>query len=148
MEYQYDDGGRKAAGYKGVASDCLCRALAIATQKPYKEIYDFINSFGTSERRSRKRTSKSTARGGVYGATARRIAAALGMTWTPTMKIGQGRKTHLRADELPSGRIVAVLSGHYCAVVDGVIHDTFDPSREGTRCVYGYFTPTEGEAHP
>jgi hypothetical protein len=24
-------------------------------------------------------------------------------------------------------------------VIDGVIHDTFDPSRGGTRCVYGYW---------
>jgi hypothetical protein len=24
-------------------------------------------------------------------------------------------------------------------VIDGVVNDTFDPSREGTRCVYGYY---------
>jgi hypothetical protein len=28
--------------------------------------------------------------------------------------------------------------------VDGIINDTYDCSREGTRCVYGYFT--KGEA--
>jgi hypothetical protein len=26
-----------------------------------------------------------------------------------------------------------------CAVIDGVIHDTFNPSRGGSRCVYGYW---------
>jgi hypothetical protein len=31
------------------------------------------------------------------------------------------------------------VSKHYCAVIDGVIHDTSDPSRDGTRCVYGYW---------
>ena len=31
------------------------------------------------------------------------------------------------------------VSKHITAVVDGVIHDTFDPSRDGTRCVYGYW---------
>ena len=31
------------------------------------------------------------------------------------------------------------LSRHITAVVDGVIHDTHDPSRKGTRCVYGYW---------
>jgi len=25
------------------------------------------------------------------------------------------------------------------AVIDGVINDTYDCSREGTRCVYGYW---------
>ena len=28
------------------------------------------------------------------------------------------------------------------SVIDGVIQDTYDPSREGTRAVYGYFKKT------
>jgi hypothetical protein len=28
---------------------------------------------------------------------------------------------------------------HAVAVIDGVIRDTFDPSRDGSRCVYGYY---------
>jgi hypothetical protein len=63
-----------------------------------------------------------------------------GWTWTPTMKIGQGCTVHLRAEELPSGRLIVRVSRHMCAVIDGVIHDTHDPSREGTRCVYGYWS--------
>ena len=55
------------------------------------------------------------------------------------MFIGQGCKVHLRADELPKGRLVVALSKHIVAIIDGVIHDTGDPSRGGTRCVYGYF---------
>jgi hypothetical protein len=35
---------------------------------------------------------------------------------------------------------VVALSKHYAAVVDGVVHDLYDPSRDGTRCVYGYWT--------
>ena len=50
---------------------------------------------------------------------------------------------HLRADELPAGRIIASLSRHVVAVIDGVIHDIYDPSRDGTRCVYGYWTVPE-----
>jgi hypothetical protein len=26
-----------------------------------------------------------------------------------------------------------------CAVIDGVIHDTHNPDRDGNRCVYGYY---------
>jgi len=33
---------------------------------------------------------------------------------------------------------------HTTAVIDGIIHDTYDPSRAGTRCVYGYFTKGTG----
>ncbi len=56
------------------------------------------------------------------------------------MKIGQGCTVHLRADELPGGRLIVRVSRHMCAVIDGVIHDTHDPSRAGTRCVYGYWS--------
>jgi hypothetical protein len=55
------------------------------------------------------------------------------------MQIGSGCQVHLAADELPPGRIIVRLSKHYAAVVDGVLHDTHDCSRDGTRCVYGYF---------
>ncbi len=68
---------------------------------------------------------------------------ALGFTWTAAMKIGTGCKVHLHASELPTGRLVVVVSKHLTAMIDGIIHDTFDPSREvdgiGRRCVYGYW---------
>jgi hypothetical protein len=56
------------------------------------------------------------------------------------MSIGQGCTVHLKADELPSGRLILSVSRHYVAMIDGVVHDTHDPSRGGTRCVYGYWT--------
>lgn len=40
MTFQFDDGGRAAAGYKGTTGDCACRAIAIASGRPYQEIYD------------------------------------------------------------------------------------------------------------
>lgn len=64
---------------------------------------------------------------------------SLGFEWIPTMKIGQGCKVHLRADELPMGRIIVLVSKHYCAVIDRVVHDTCLEDRDGTRCVYGYW---------
>jgi hypothetical protein len=60
--------------------------------------------------------------------------------WVPTMQFGSVCKVYLREDELPSGRLVINVSKHTTAVIDGVIHDTHDPSRNGTRCVNGYFT--------
>lgn len=137
--YVYDDGGRSAAGYKGDAGDCVTRAIAIATGLPYQRVYDLVNEHGATERDSQRRRGRSSARTGVHKPTTRRIMAALGWSWTPTMRVGQGCKVHLRADELPAGRLVVACSRHLVAVIDGVIHDTHDPSRGGTRCVYGYF---------
>ncbi len=56
---------------------------------------------------------------------------------TPTMAIGSGCKVHLRDGELPRGRLIVNASKYTVAVIDGVIHDTHDCSRDGTRCVYG-----------
>lgn len=145
MNWIYNDGGRYAEGFKGQAGDCLCRSIAIVLDRSYSEIYDIINEFGRLERKSKRRKSgKSTARGGVYKATASKVLAHLGLVWTPTMSIGSGCQVHMRENELPSkGRLVVSLSQHYTAVIDGEIYDTHDPSRNGTRCVYGYWTMPE-----
>jgi hypothetical protein len=140
MKFIYNDGGRAAAGYRGVAGDCVTRAIAIATGKPYQEIYDALNALGTKERTSKRRRGKSSARNGVYKNTTRKYLESLGWKWTPTMGIGQGCKVHLRPEELPSGRLIVSVSKHLTVVIDGAIHDIHDPSRDGTRCVYGYFS--------
>ena len=67
----------------------------------------------------------------------------LGFEWVPTMQVGKGCKVHLKADELPKGKLIVSVSKHYTAVVDGVIYDTHDCSRNETRCVYGYYTLKE-----
>lgn len=140
QEFQYNDGGRKEAGFKGTTRDCGVRALAIALELPYQEVYDKANEFCELERKSKSRRGKSNARTGIHKHTFKRIAESYGLKWTPTMLIGQGCKVHLKADELPKGRIICNVSRHYVAVIDGVINDLDDYSREGSRCVYGYFT--------
>jgi hypothetical protein len=133
-----DDGGRSAAGFKGKTGDCVVRAVAIATGRPYREVYDLVNELARRERPRGKR-GRSSARTGVAKQTSARLMEALGGVWTATMSIGSGCKVHLRPEELPSGRLVVSVSRHLVAVIDGVIHDTHDPSREGTRCVYGFW---------
>lgn len=140
MDWLYNDGGRAAAGYRGTTGDCATRAIAIATRTPYQDVYDAINAISKTERKGKRKRGMSSARTGVHHATMRRYMAALGWKWTPTMTIGSGCKTHLAPGELPSGRIIVSLSRHYAAVIDGTVHDLSDPSRGGTRCVYGYWS--------
>lgn len=146
MEFVLNDGGRAAAGYKGDAGDCVVRAIAIATGTPYQEVYDDLERMNTTHMRERRdRVARvlekrgSTPRNGNFRAVYELYLATKGFVWHPTMKIGAGCKVHLRADELPAGTIIARVSKHICAVIDGVIHDTHNPSRGGTRCVYGYY---------
>jgi hypothetical protein len=128
-----DDGGRAAAGYRGEAGDCAARAIAIATGLSYREVYDALAL------RQQAAGQPRSARNGVSKKVTRAYLSDLGWTWTPTMHVGAGCTVHLRPDELPPGRLVVSVSRHVTAVLDGVIHDTYDPSRSGTRCVYGYW---------
>jgi hypothetical protein len=156
LGFVHDDGGRAAAGFKGATGDCTCRAIAIATGKPYLEVYEALNALGATERKSKRQIGKSNARTGVYKPTIRRYLAALGWQWHPTMQIGSGTTVHLRAEELPAGRLIVSVSGHTTTMIHGVIRDTHDPRRGATRyfgydgkpdrivpetrCVYGYWT--------
>ena len=83
--------------------------------------------------------AKDTPRNSMPKIVAKEYLKDLGWTWIPTMFIGSGCKVHLRKDELPAGRLIVQVSRHLTAVIDGVLHDGYDCSREGTRCVYGYW---------
>lgn len=128
------DGGRSEAGFRGQAGDCVARAVAITTGKSYQEVYKDIASF-LAENGLPK-----SARNGVPKHLTKKYMERVGLTWTATMRIGQGTTVHLKADELPKGRIIASVTRHVVAVIDGAIHDDHDPSRGGTRAVYGYWT--------
>ena len=150
MEFNYNDGGRAAAGFrhKKHCGDCVCRAIAIATERPYSEIYALILHYAKQERTGKRKRGVSDPERGVYRTTERKVMSALGWEWVPTMGIGTGCRVHLCADELPAGRIVVNVSHHFTAVIDGVINDIYDPSRGERRCVYGYYRPTANALKP
>jgi hypothetical protein len=128
MKYNYNDGGR-ANYFKGNAGDCVTRAVAIATGFDYKEVYDTI-----------KDLIQHTPRNGISKQETRDIMRYYGFTWVPLMTIGGGCRYHLNEDDLPTkGIIICQVSHHVTTIIDGVINDTFNPSRDGKRCVYGYW---------
>jgi hypothetical protein len=136
--WEYDDGGR-SQHFRGSAGDCVTRAIAIASGRPYLDVYDEIRAFAKQFEKGRARAKKSNPRTGVHKDVKRRYLESRGWMWIPTMHIGTGCTVHLNPSELPPGRLIVALSRHSVAVIDGVIRDTYDPSRNGTRCVYGYF---------
>lgn len=141
LKYEYADGGRAAAGFKGITDDCVCRSIAIATEQDYKRVYDALNIYAASERITKRNKTRSHARTGVGRQTYERYLKALGWHWRATMDIGTGCTVHLRKGELPAeGRLIVRVSKHMCAVVNGTILDTHNPDRLGERCVYGYWT--------
>jgi|TARA_B110000444_G_scaffold35636_1_gene31138 hypothetical protein len=146
LKFKYDDGGRSNAGYKGVAGDCVVRSIAIAANLSYKKVYEdlyqaneiFRTTSKTKLARSLKQKNDSP-RMGTHRVVLKKYLLQLGWKWTPTMFIGQGCKIHLKKNELPDGTLIVSCSKHITVVKEGILHDTYDCSRNGTRCVYGYW---------
>ena len=147
LKLKVDDGGRSEAGYKGRAGDCVVRSIAIVTgisyQKVYQDLYNANENFRISSKTKLARSLKQkndSPRTGTHRVVLRKYLEKWGWKWTPTMFIGQGCKVHLKKEELPNGTLIVSCSKHITVVKNGVLHDTYDCSRNGTRCVYGYWT--------
>jgi len=125
--FNHNDGGRKNY-FKGTAGDCVVRSITIATDLDYKKVYDDLFALNGGSPRD-----------GVHKKIYHDYILGLGFDWVPTMTIGSGCKVHLHHSELPKGVLITRLSGHLCAVIDGCINDIYDCSRDGKRCVYGYY---------
>jgi len=133
IDVEITDGGRSEAGFQGSAGDCVTRAIAIAAQLPYAKVYRDLSEL------NKARGGKKSARDGLPKKVYQPYIESLGFRWVTTMRIGEGVKVHVRRDELPEGRLILRLSRHLAACIDGTVHDTHDPSRGGTRAVYGYW---------
>jgi hypothetical protein len=140
-----DDGGRP--NRTGGTGNCVPRAIAIATQKPYDEIRGALAAVTLRyAKTSRSYVAKWIRRNRsghaldpeygcwpeVYGP----YLESIGWQFTST----EDRKVRLRADELPPGRLIVDVHRHTVAVIDGVIHDVFDSGEGGWRPVKGYYT--------
>jgi len=138
--YVHTDGGRAKAGFpKGKNRDCFVRAVAVATQREYADMYALVKECGADLAPTADALRGYHPDDGIMREVADVVMRLLGWQWVPTMHVGKGCTVHAKASELPAGRIVLRLSRHYAAAVDGVVHDNHDSTRGGTRCVYGYW---------
>ena len=126
LQFNYNDGGRSIYFRGKRVGDCCVRAAAIASGRDYMEVYKMAQNL-----------SGESPRNGMKTKDCKALMEALGGVWEPFMKIGSGCKVHMRPGEVPTGRVVCRLSGHMVAVIDGVVNDTYEDDRCGTRCIYG-----------
>ena len=134
MKFVYADGGRSAYFKAGNVGDCVTRAICNATGRDYKEVYKALSAA------QKKVSGKRSARDGVNRKVLKHyIEREIGARWVACMGIGTGCRVHLCAEELPKGKLIVNLSGHLSCVKDGVLYDTYDCTRGGSRCVYGYW---------
>ena len=162
MEFNYNDGGRSKYFKANNVGDCVTRAIAIATGRDYKEVYDTLNEMAKKESTKKHRGHKrSQSRNGVFKETWKRYLAQAGWVHVSTCVIGsRNSKVKFVDGALPEkGTYIVQLSRHLTTLIDGVINDTYDCSKKqyydwesgdlmtnDERCVYGYWrAPTEDE---
>ncbi len=128
-----NDGGRSAAGFRGLTGDCVTRSIAIATDQPYIIVYEKINELS---KRFAKRFKKSAARTGVEKKVYSRYLRSQGWERVSLTKQRGVPRARVGECELPNGALILDMYHHVSCMVDGVIHDTFDVSGQ---VVFGYW---------
>lgn len=135
MNFVWNDGGRAESGFVGSAGDCVTRAIAIATGRAYRDIYQEIG----------ERTKK-TPRNGVPVSAAAKYLEELG--WQRT----QLPKLRFVPNLLPQGAVILHLekangrSGHFCTMVDHVVHDTWNPGEDECYFVASMWTTSDQQS--
>lgn len=116
IKFQLNDGGRKDAGYKGTAGDCVVRAFAIHTDSEYKEVYRIFADA------MKKATGKKSARNGILKKVYTKVFAEYGLTKyaQPTVKM-----TFSTAAKVYPNCIVSTTK-HLTVIKGGVLHDISD----------------------
>jgi hypothetical protein len=142
-----DDGGRSAAGRKGTG-DCVIRALALIGGYDYMDVYRDLHArqkaWGkanpvryTSGRTKERSSARLSPRNGVYAAVWRPWMIERGWTFTKCT----------RAKDFPrTGAYIVEMVGHFAAVRDWVLYDTWDSFRRRRPRFDGYWTPPAAAA--
>lgn len=133
LDFVVDDGGRKAAGYKGNTSDCVLRSLSIALGEDYedlrRELMEETKNFAnTSRSRKAKRQSKrgSSVFKGVYREVYSVILKRRGWIRTGMSKIGSSKRYYLTKSDVPPVPVILHTRGHLTTSIDHTIRDTWD----------------------
>ena len=123
----YNDGGRVRAGFPSSSGDCVVRALSILTGAEYESVRTTLQIYI-----ARERGSRSDVENGVYPKTYKKFLKTVDVL---------GWRNVTKWEQVPTeGKLMVVLGAHVVAVIDGVIHDTFDPvDAEHCGKIFGYY---------
>ena len=140
MKYQYNDGGRAAAGFKGTTRDCGCRAFAIATGFDYEKVYQELSDINIHKNKvlvwkngeyvRKTRRKKKTARHGISRKALRQLCVKYGWEYID-MPIYSAT-----INDLPKGTVIAEQDRHIVTVIDNIAQDTWDSTK---KVVFGYW---------
>lgn len=129
LPWQQNDGGRKAAGYKGTTRDCVVRALAIVTDEPYKKVYKELYALAKAHPvwRQVRDPKRCSPRLGVYSQHSSMFLTARGWKWVPAKDLVPNEGNINAFPDLGPKAIINI-PRHFMAIVDGVVHDQWSPN--------------------
>jgi hypothetical protein len=122
MDWIYDDGGSGTGDH----NDCVTRSISIAAQLPYAGVYERVSDLaanhvyedGTDYEDHCGLFSGPDMIGAVPSAAVESYLTELGFVW---------HRCGLGDPPLPTtGRLIVEMPAHYTAIIDGVVHDTWD----------------------
>jgi hypothetical protein len=121
LGYTYNDGGRSKYA-TGRTGDCVARAISIAARLDYKTVWCELQARGAKDPDK-----------GVHKRVWSKYLKALGFKWVSCGKRGRTNLEHVPA----SGVVILRQRRHLCAVIDGVLHDTYTTHN---KTITGYYT--------
>lgn len=123
MKYQFNDAGRAKSKRPKQKNDCVVRALTLAFEKPYDEIYEALKTQG--------RKCSSGTKKDIW----KSFLTNYEKLSFPAIK-GKKRMNSLVFNSAPynKGIYIVQTAKHLYTQIDGIIFDTFEPELD--RCVY------------
>lgn len=126
MNYEYNDGGRKAAGFEGGVADCVTRALSIISGKPYSVVRTGVLSLAPDADRAGVNV--------FCPQFSEHMVRHFGATFIPV-------RYAIPVREFPRGEFIALTQNHVTAISDCKVLDVFDCRDELVR---GYWVSNLG----
>ena len=122
MKYKYNEGGR-GEHYKGLVGDCVTRAITIATELPYDVVYnalfDIAKNYKGNSKLAKRIRQRPSPRNGCYNEVSGEFLKALNIKEVRS-------KLKINNPMFYEGRYIVYVRRHYIAIIDGVVHDTWD----------------------
>lgn len=98
--------------------DCVIRALSLLTNKSWNELYDELSDISNNQ--------------GYMVDNVEFVEDYLDKRYKRECHYSKTLEEFVK--EFPYGKYAVTMNGHITSVIDGVIYDTFDPSKRVIRC--------------
>lgn len=139
MSFRWNDGGRAAAGFTGFCGDCVTRSIAIGTGLSYRTVYEQLGD-----------AANKTPRNGLSTDIAKAYLAQAHWVFDQFDEIEFDPVSFSRGVFIV--HLVNVQSrraGHLSCVIDGVVHDTWNPADDESYRLRGVWSsPNNGSESP